>query len=160
MHLGGTANNLQDHMQWSSFSRVLCFFETSTCRYPFFFKSSGLLYHSSCSHTFYDTSLFSGMYWWKKVCCFTTSIATIHFFYGTVIISWEYLKRSIMPRTLCLALVATIHYNKWPVVDPGKLEGYCVYLRKAIVSLFFKGACLFHRTSCGNVSLKSTVLNA
>ena len=34
-------------------------------------------------------------------------------------------------------LVATIHYRKKSVVDLRKLEEYCVYMRKALVSLLF-----------------------
>ena len=47
-------------------------------------------------------------------------------------------------------LIASIHYSKQSVVDSRKFEGYCVYLRKAIVALFYKAAYLFHWTSCSN----------
>ena len=47
----------------------------------------------------------------NKVCYLTTSIGAIYFFYNSVIISREYLKRSICQR-YCVSfttLVATIH---------------------------------------------------
>ena len=34
-------------------------------------------------------------------------------------------------------LIATIHYSKQPMVDSRKFEGYCVYLREAVVFLLF-----------------------
>ena len=40
--------------------------------------------------------------------------------------------------------IASIHYSKQSVVDSRKYEGYCVYLRKAIVALLWKSAYLFH----------------
>ena len=36
-----------------------------------------------------------GMYILNEVCCLTASIAVMHFFYGSVIISREHLKRFI-----------------------------------------------------------------
>ena len=61
--------------------------------------------------TNYDTSLVSGMYILNEVCYLTASIAAIHFFYGSVIISREHLKRSIYQGhcDYFTTLVATIH---------------------------------------------------
>ena len=44
--------------------------------------------------------------------------------------------------------IAATKCNKRSLVDSLKFERYCVYLRKAIVLVLFKGACLFYRTSC------------
>ena len=88
--------------------------------------------------TNHNTSLISSMYILKEVCYLTASVAVIHFFYGSVMISREHLKRSIC-QGHCVyftTLVATIHYYKRSVVDLRKFEGY-VYLRKAIVALLF-----------------------
>ena len=49
-------------------------------------------------------------------------------------------------------LIALIHYNKRSVDDSRKLEGYCIYLRKAIVVLLL-------RTNCSNFCWKCTVLS-
>ena len=54
-------------------------------------------------------------------------------------------------------LVANIHYNKWPVTDSRKIEEYCVYLKKTIIAFLFYRCLLFHRTSCINFCLISTV---
>ena len=45
--------------------------------------------------TNYDTSLVSGMYILKEVSYLTALVTAIHFFYGSVIISWENLKQSV-----------------------------------------------------------------
>ena len=52
-----------------------------------------------------------------------------------IIISWEHLKRSICQghRIYFTTFIATIHYNKWFVVNSRKFEGY-VNLTKAICS--------------------------
>ena len=75
------------------------------------------------------------MYILNKVCYLTASIAAIHFYYGSVIISRKQLKRSIC-QGRCVyftTFVATNrpYYNKQPVVDSRKFE--YVYLRKVIV---------------------------
>ena len=59
----------------------------------------------------YDTSLVSGMYILNKAFYLTTSIGAIYFFYNSVIISPEHLKRSIC-QGRCVyftTLVAIIH---------------------------------------------------
>ena len=89
----------------------------------------------------------------KVVCYMTTSFPGIHFFTGAL--EAIHVKETVFILQL---LVATIHYNKWPVIDSRKIEGH-VYLRKIILALLFKGAYLFHRTSGINFCLKSTVLN-
>ena len=79
---------------------------------------------------------FRHVYILKDSIYLTTSIAAIHpFFYGTNIISWEHLKRSICQgHWVCFTTLITVfQYNKWSVVDSRKFEEYCVYLRNAIV---------------------------
>ena len=100
------------------------------------------------------------MHIWKEVCYhMTTSFPGIRFFYDSFIISQEHLKR-FKCRRHCVyftTLVANIHYNKWPVTDSRKIEEYCVYLKKTIIALLFYRCLLFHRTSCINFCLISTV---
>ena len=88
----------------------------------------------------------------------TTSFPGIRFLYDNFIISQEHLKRFICQRhcVYFTTLGATVHYKKRSVIDSRKIEGY-VYLRKTIVACSFKGAYLFHRTSCIDFCLKSTV---
>ena len=61
--------------------------------------------------TNYDTFLVLRMYMLNEVCYLTASIAAIHFFYGSVIISREHLKRSICQEHCAYytTLVATMH---------------------------------------------------
>ena len=65
---------------------------------------------------------------------------------------------NLISRSPCLRLAAAIHYNKRSVIDSRKIEEN-VYFRKIAVALLFKGAYLFHRTSCNSFCLKSMVLN-
>ena len=63
--------------------------------------------------TNYDRNVWtvSGMYILNEVCNWTASIAVIHFFYGSVTVSWEHLKLSIC-QGHCVyfaTLIATIH---------------------------------------------------
>ena len=69
------------------------------------------------------------MYLLKKVCFMTTSFPAIHFFYNSVIISREHLKKSTCQRNcVCFTtLFATIHYNKRPVVDSRKSWRVCLF---------------------------------
>ena len=65
-------------------------------------------------HSNYDTSFVSGMYILNEFCYLTTSIGAIYFFYNSVIISREHLKRSIF-QVHCVyfsTFVATIHIIK------------------------------------------------
>ena len=55
---------------------------------------------------------------------------------------------SFFPRYRHLTVVEAIHNDKCSV-----------YFTKLMVAIHYKGPCLFHRTSCSNVCLKSTVLN-
>ena len=74
----------------------------------------------------------------KEVYYMTTSFPGIHFFYDSVIISREHLKQST-PQENCAyfaTLFATIHYNKWYLVDSRKTEGY-IHLSKTIVARLF-----------------------
>ena len=61
----------------------------------------------------FQVSLASGINILKEVCYWTTSIVAIHFFYGSVIISREHLKRSIFQgqRVYFTTLVAAVLYN-------------------------------------------------
>ena len=97
------------------------------------------------------------MYILKEVCYLTASITVVHFFYGSVIVIREHSKQSICEgHCVCFTtLVAAIHYSKRSVVNSRKFEG-----KKSAESYSFEGAYLFHRTSCSNIYLKSTVLNA
>ena len=74
----------------------------------------------------------------KEVCYMTTSFPAIYFFYDSVIISWEHLKRSICQGDCVYfqRLVAVIHYDKWFACDSIKFEGYA-HLRKTMVVLLF-----------------------
>ena len=65
---------------------------------------------------------------------------------------------NLISRSPCLRLAAAIRYNKRSVIDSRKIEEN-VYFRKIAVALLFKGAYLFHRTSCNTFCLKSMVLN-
>ena len=64
----------------------------------------------------------------KEVCFMTTSFPAIHFFYDSVIISREHLKKSTCQGNCVYftTLFATIHYNKRSVVDSRK--SWRVYL--------------------------------
>ena len=64
----------------------------------------------------------------KEVCFMTTSFLAIQFFYDSVIISREHLKKSTCQgnRVYFTTLFATIHYNKRSVVDSRK--SWRVYL--------------------------------
>ena len=64
----------------------------------------------------------------KEVCFITTSFPAIHFFYNSVIISREHLKKSTCQGNCVYftTLFATIHYNKRSVVDSRK--SWRVYL--------------------------------
>ena len=66
-------------------------------------------------------------------CYLTTSVAAIHFFSGTVIISREHLCQGQC--VYFTKFIAAIHNKKWSVVDSRKFARYFVYLRKSIVSL-------------------------
>ena len=60
----------------------------------------------SCSKKIYLSTIippwFQACTNWKTACYLATQIPAIHFFCGTVIVSWEHLKRSIISRALCL----------------------------------------------------------
>ena len=58
----------------------------------------------------------------KEVCFITTSFPAIHFFYDSVIISREHLKKSTCQENCVYftILFATVHYNKRSVVDSRK----------------------------------------
>ena len=85
-----------------------------------------------------------------------TSFPDIHFFYESVIISREHLKQSTCQVNCAYftTLVATIHYNKRPLVDLRKIEEH-VYFRKTIVALLFFNN---FKTQCKVLSLNATRL--
>ena len=101
------------------------------------------------------------MYILNEVCYLTTSIGAVYFFCNSVIISLEHLKRFIC-QGHCVyfaTLVATIHIitsGLWLI----RKKMNMFFWGKLLYSCSFKGAYLFYRTSCGNICLKSTVLNA
>ena len=78
----------------------------------------------------YNTSLVSGIHILKEVCFMTTSFPNIHFFYyDSVIISREHLKKSICQRN-CVYFTtpfATIHWNKRSVVGSRKSWRVCLF---------------------------------
>ena len=59
----------------------------------------------------------------------TASFPAVHFFYDSVIISREHLKRSTCQRNCVYftTLVATIHYNKRSLVDLRKIEEHAIH---------------------------------
>ena len=65
----------------------------------------------------------------KEVCFITTSFPAIHFFYDSVIISREHLKKSTCQRNCVYftTLFATIHYYKRSVVDSRKSWRICLF---------------------------------
>ena len=105
------------------------------------------------------------MFLLNEVCYLKTSIAVIHFFYGSVIILRQHLKRSICQGhyVYFITLVATIHVvasGLWLIKEHLNDMPYMFIWGKLLQPCSFKGACLFHRTSCTNICLKTTVLNA
>ena len=93
--------------------RILHFFETSTCRHPFFLRNS-LICHTSCSHPFLERPLFS-----YKIA--VLAMRSFKFIY------------SITP----INSVAAIHYIKRTWFTSRTFTGYCVYLRKGIAAPLF-----------------------
>ena len=65
----------------------------------------------------------------KEICFITASFPAIHFFYDSVIISWEHLKKSTCQRNYVYftTLFATIHYYKRSVVDSKKRWRICLF---------------------------------
>ena len=97
----------------------------------------------------------------KEVCFMTTSSPASHFFYDNVIISREHLKKSTCQENYVYftTLFAAIHYNKRSVVDSRISWRVCLFQENPLWPWSFGGAYLFHRTSCNNFFLNSTVLN-
>ena len=64
----------------------------------------------------------------KEICSITTSFPTIHFFYDSVVISREHLKKSTCQRNCVYftTLFATIHYMR-SVVDSRKSWRMCLF---------------------------------
>ena len=65
----------------------------------------------------------------KKVCYMTTLFTAIHFFYDSVIISWQHLKQCTCQGN-CLyftIIFATIHYNKRSAVNLRKSWKVCLF---------------------------------
>ena len=109
----------------------------------------------------YDTSLVSAIHILKEVCYMTTSFLAIHFFYDSVIISREGLKRPTCQghRLYFTTLVVMIHYNKRSVFNSRKIVE-CIFFEENHCSpaLLKVLSYLFHRTSCNNFCSKSIVL--
>ena len=98
------------------------------------------LQNRNCSKEIcYDTFLVPGMCILKEVCYLRTSITAIHFFYGSAIISWGHLKRSISQRQcVCFTTLWLIWENLKIIFIWGNPLSPCS----------FKGVYLFNRTSC------------
>ena len=88
----------------------------------------------------------------KEVCFMTASFPAIHFFYDSVIISREHLKKSTCQENCVYftTLFAAIHYNKRSVVDSRISWRVCLFQENPLWPWSFRGAYLFHRTSCNN----------
>ena len=112
-------------------------------------------------NTNYNTSLFSGMHILKEVCYMMTSFPAIHIFHDSVIFSLERLKRPYIRNTVFISqhllqppsIITTGLWLLWEKLKSMFISG------KPLWSCYFKGTYLFHRTSCNNCFLKSTVLN-
>ena len=144
--MNGLFSTIKEQLQPRDLSDLLCF-----CRPGIAHRNWSGIDHSSGID---QSSLVSGMYILKEVCYKTTSIPAIHFFSGSIIISREYLKRSIC-HGHCVyftTVVAAIHYNKRSVVDSRKFESTFIW-GKPLQPCSFKGAYLLHRTSCSNFCL-------
>ena len=87
---------------------------------------------------------------------FKAALEAIHYVKSTLFISLCLFHNTFCSHPLSWQAVYDWFREIW------RLEEYCVYLRKSIAALLFhfKGANLFDRTSCSNVSWKSTVFNA
>ena len=132
-------------MQPRNLSNLFCFLQKRNCRKIVIIVTN------------YDTSLVSGMYILKENCYLTTSVTAIHFlmvvplFYGstwsnpfvkdTVFISQHFLQPSIITSGL------------WLIQE--NVKGVFIWEKP-----YCRPAFLFHRTTCRNFCLKSTVLNA
>ena len=69
------------------------------------------------------------MHIWKEICFITASFPAIHFFYDSVIISREHLKKPTCKGNCVYftRLFATIHYNKLSEVDSRKSWRVCLF---------------------------------
>ena len=87
-----------------------------------------------------DNSLVAGMCILKNSILFDGINCSRPFFYDTVPISREHLKRYVLSTALCLfhIIVTVIHFNKGSVVDLRKFEGCSVYLSKVTVAVLFQ----------------------
>ena len=138
---------LQPPIRWITF-----FYYKRTTAATHSLKLTVFLQNKNCSKeisVINDISLVSGIYiYWKKSVILKHQLQqSSYHIYGSVMTSWEHLKRSIS-QGRCVYFttpVATIYYNKRPVVDSKKFEGY-VYSRKAIVILLFWRCLLIPQT--------------
>ena len=96
----------------------------------------------------------------KEVCFITTSFPAIHFFYNSVIISREHLKKSTCQGNCVYftTLFATIHYNKWSVVDSRKSWRVCLFQENHCGPALLKVP-IYSTELVPITFLKSTVLN-
>ena len=116
---------------WTKFFKGIAVIRNSSCSHPL--NKWPFFYNKKATHSFkftvfaelelwqrdintnYDTSLFSDMYILKGVCYMMASIPPIHFFYGSVINSREYLKLSIC-QGHC---VYSQHFLQPPIITSG-----------------------------------------
>ena len=105
----------------------------------------------------------SGIHILKEVCFMTTSFPTIHFFYyDSVIISREHLKKSICQRN-CVYFTtpfATIHWNKRSVVGSRKSWRVCLFQENHCGPSILKVSIYSTELFPIIFFLKSTALNA
>ena len=106
--------------------------------------------------TNHDIPLVAGIISWKIVCYLMKSVAIIHFFYDTIIISREHLRWFILLRVLyfvhnsnCSHLFCLTDYGWFK-----KTQRYCVYWSETFTALLFSALGLFHRKGCGNFWMK------
>ena len=148
------------------FSRIMCFFETSTWSNAFF-KDTEIIHRSSYSHPFYDTSLISGIYMLKDSLLFD-NIKCSHPFYDTCLDSGTYilenslfLTTSITATHLCYMVLWLFHGSTCS--DPSVSQGHCVFFAALTVAIYYQyvvdpkkveGYCFFEEISCSPAFLK------
>ena len=96
----------------------------------------------------------------KEICSITTSFPTIHFFYDSVVISREHLKKSTCQRNSVYftTLFATIHYMR-SVVDSRKSWIICLFQENHCGPALLKVP-IYSTELVAITFLKSTMLNA
>ena len=131
------------------FSRVLCLFQTSTCKYRFC-KYNELIGHSNCSHLFKQRPVFYYkravathfiQFWCRSLYLENIIVinCNISLVSGINILKYNLslFNRSAWSIRLCQGQCVYFHDNKLSLVDCRTFEDCCVYLRKAFVVLLF-----------------------